>query len=606
MFNSKDYSYLLQTAAGRQWKITGTDRRAGVNVPLFSLYSDKSTGIGEFPDLKLLIDWCRKTGMSLIQLLPLNDAGSHFAPYNADSSFALDPMYLSLDSMPLSSKLKKEVAALKLKYPANKKRVDYKIKKAKLNILRKIFREQSSKKIITFDKFSEDNRFWLEDYVLFKALKEKFKRVHWNEWPEEYRNKDTETIGAFIKKHEKEILFEKWLQWQAFTQLSSVKKYAEKKGALLMGDLPFLVSGDSADVWAAPHFFKLHRVAGAPPDLYFAKGQRWGMPPYDWSEIKKDSFSYLRNRLRYAENFYHLYRVDHSVGLFRVWTIDVDEPHENYGLNGKFDPEDESVWEEHGRKLLSVMLEASSMLPCAEDLGTIPECSFRVLEDFGIPGTDVARWMKDWGKSYDFLPPKNYRKTGLSTLSTHDMTSFCLWWHFEAGTVDRLLFERKARAIGISEEQLLKPFDLKGSRHQRLRWKEEICSDKELRTCLGINEKEGSDLIDLYHGSFREKIKYLRYLGKDPKKAMDLTKELVIRAIEKLGSSASIFTVLLLQDWLSIGGEKIYQDWDFRINTPGTIGKQNWTLRMPLSLNKMLSMKYNKRIAEINKFSNRR
>ncbi len=151
-----------------------------------------------------------------------------------------------------------------------------------------------------------------------------------------------------------------------------------------MGDLPFLVSRDSADVWAYKNYFKLTLSSGAPPDMYFSMGQRWGMPPYSWDNIEAGNYSYIRERLLYAENFFDMFRIDHFIGLFRVWTIDLKTPEELKGLYGRFDPEDNYYWEEHGKKILEVINNSTTMLACAEDLGTVPDCSDKVLKEFSV------------------------------------------------------------------------------------------------------------------------------------------------------------------------------------------------------------------------------
>src|SRR3989338_2636598 len=143
--------------------------------------------------------------------------------------------------------------------------------------------------------------------------------------------------------------------------------------------------------------------------MYCAKGQRWGMPTYNWEAIAGDGYRYLKEKLKYAENFYDILRLDHVVGLFRIWSTPYDEPAENKGLNGFFDPRDENMWGEHGRRILSVMLNSTDMLLSAEDLGIIPKTCPKTLEELGIPGNDVERWTKDWNVKHDFLGPEDYR-----------------------------------------------------------------------------------------------------------------------------------------------------------------------------------------------------
>src|SRR3989338_8518905 len=275
------YQDFLQAPTAAQWKRFGTSRRAGVATPLFSLYSSQSTGIGEIPDLPLLVDWCRKTGLSIIQLLPMNDVGFDFRPYDAQSTFALEPMYLDLNHLVgvKAAAFRNEIEDLRRSFPCGSQKVNYGIKAAKLKLLKEIFDKSKNQLPAAFGSFVEKNRYWLNDYVLFKAIKESKGQTGWESWPQELRDKN-ETALRRIENESKDVMhFHRWIQWQLFEQFAVVKQYANKKGVLLMGDLPFLVSRDSADVWAHQNYFKLELSAGAPPDLYFSEGQKWGMPP---------------------------------------------------------------------------------------------------------------------------------------------------------------------------------------------------------------------------------------------------------------------------------------------------------------------------------------
>ena len=207
-----------------------------------------------------------------------------------------------------------------------------------------------------------------------------------------------------------------------------------------MGNLPVLSSWDSADVWAHPEFFKLEFAAGAPPDVFSRKGQRWGRPgapTHNWEKIAGDGYRYLKEKLKYAGEFYDILRIDHVIGLFRIWSIPLQDPLENEGMNGSFDPPDEREWEEHGRKILSVMLNNAKMLLYGEDLGIIPTACPRTMEAMAVPGIDVQRWAKDWNGTQDFLPPEDYRFLAVATLSTHDTTNWNAWWEEESVPEER-------------------------------------------------------------------------------------------------------------------------------------------------------------------------
>jgi len=429
------YEFLLTTPLNKQWRRIGLKRRAGIIVPLFFIYSKNSLGIGEIPDLKLAIDWCQKTGNSILELLPLNDSGFNFSPYSCQSSFALDPLYLSLRELVNVEKenLEKELKILTKKFPTKTERVNYEIKGAKLEKLWQIFLKRAKLSSKKFKKFLRENQYWLEDYCLFRILKEEHQEKKWQSWEEPFRTAQKKALQEFKRAHQKELEFQKWLQWQLFEQLRKVHQYAQSRGVLLKGDLPWLVAEDSADVWAQPGYFELAFSAGAPPDAFSKKGQRWGLPPLNWEKVFAENFVYpvrkvrfsngveppgfsngiyFKEKLKYAENFYDLFRIDHVIGIFRIWKIAKESPKSLKGLPGFFAPTDENLWEEQGRRILLKIIQSTEMLACAEDLGTVPFCCPKVLRELGIPGIKVQRWAE------------NYPALSIATLSTHDTSNW--------------------------------------------------------------------------------------------------------------------------------------------------------------------------------------
>ncbi len=593
----------------KQWKRIGTQRRGGVATPLFSVYSESSIGIGELPDLKLLIDWCRRAGLSIIQLLPMNDVGFKFTPYDAQSTFALEPMYLSLGQMTAVDlkPFEKDIESLKSKFPAKTANVDYGIKAAKLKLLLKMFKKAAGSLPDAFYRFTRENQYWLEDFVTFKVIKDIQDQKGWESWPDDLKHKQPSAVQAIRSEYPFEIKFHQWLQWQIFEQFRTVKKYAGEQQVLLMGDLPFLVARDSADVWAHQNYFKLDFSSGAPPDLYFARGQRWGMPPYNWEQVASHQYDYIKEKLKYADHFYDLFRIDHVIGVYRLWSIPMTEPEENAGLNGTYDPEDEARWEEHGRWLLSVMADHTEMLPCGEDLGTVPKCSNSVLEDFGIPGMDVQRWQKDWGKTYDFLKPDAYRSCSIAVISTHDMTPLGAWWRYEAGTVNETLFRRQCEHSKIDYDVVKdRLFDFKNSIHERLRWNPSVSDEAKLLEIIQLQEPEAAPFLDFYRGSFDEKQKYCAFTGIDEKEInQSLSAESLDKALRAVYATASVFSIQLLQDFLALNPPWNRDKWEFRINFPGTFGGKNWSLRMPCSLEEMLKSKIASQIKRIQDASKR-
>lgn len=609
-----DYSHFLNTKTADKWHKTGLKRRAGVVAPLFSVYSQKSVGIGEIPDIKLLVRWCQKTGISIIQLLPMNDVGYDFAPYNSVSSFALEPMYLSINGLKNVNLnlFKKELRELKRTIPGGKEKVNYKIKHEKLKILYKIFRVTYVKGIKKFEDFKKENNYWLKDYALYKVIKEIEQNRSWENWDGKYKNRDEEALSEIESVFSEKINFYYWIQWQLYEQFKSVRKYAKKKSILLMGDIPFLVSRDSADIWAHKNYFKLDFSSGAPPDMYFAMGQRWGMPTYNREELEKDNYSYIKEKLRYADKFYDMYRIDHFVGFFRLWSIAMDCPQEQGGLSGYYDPRDENLWEETGKKLLDVMIASSDMLPCAEDLGTIPQCSPKVLWEYGIPGMNVQRWVKDFNGSDNFINPEHYRINSVATISTHDSSTIIDWWHNETGTIDEKLFKRFCDNKNINSErcgEIVKNlFDTEKSKYGRLYWKSEITDTNKLVEILGINYDVSWNIINIYKESYNERLKFLEFLGLEPNGSDFKINPLFIkRVLEKINQSASIFSIQLLQEWLFLDDALFVkgEETSYRINFPGVINDSNWTFVMPVGLETMLNLGINTEIRKIIEDSDR-
>jgi 4-alpha-glucanotransferase len=620
MSKSLDYSFLLRSPTVDKWRRIGIRRRAGVAVPLFSIYSSESIGIGEIPDLKLAVDWCKKAGMSILQLLPLNEVGYGFSPYDSISTFALEPIYLrisELKNVDIDS-FSHDIDRLKECFSKNDPRVNYEIKHAKLEILRRIFNSANSKARDELDHFVSENKYWMRDYALYKVIREKNSFESWEQWQKRLSNHDRNVLKILEKKNASEIQFQYWLQWQLYEQLTEIKKYAGQNGVLIMGDMPFLVSRDSADVWSHQNYFKLSYSAGAPHDMYFALGQKWGTPPYNWSNIRKDKFKYIEERLKYAQNFYDMYRIDHFVGLFRVWTFPLYSKggagSGRQELDGKFDPDKVRTWQRHGKKIINAMLRSSHMLPCAEDLGTVPECSFKTLHEYGIPGTDFQRFLKN-KKDYSFVKSQKYRKHSSAVISTHDSSFFINWWNYEAGTVDEKLFELTCIKAGLSGRNIgeLKKelFDRKRSIHGRLYCIQNLKKAKKTFGSFGINKMDLKKLMAIYIKAYDEKRKFVKYLNYSDKVDPKANFRLFEKCFEIISGSASIFSIQLLHElmYLDRGLFGKVNNWSYRINQPGIMDSRNWTLRIPLSLEELIESKTGRRITgtikRINKKSNR-
>ncbi len=373
------------------WERIGKFSHHGVSVPLFSLRTEKNCGIGEFLDLLPVIEWCRDVGFDVVQLLPINDSGSDPSPYNPLSSSALDPVYLSLFELGIDApKVFSRLEALEMK------------QKLLFGLFEKEYESAA------FQLFVKEHP-WLENYAKFKALKQQNQNRHWQEWDQ---GKEAPL---------KQIHFQMFLQFHAFRQMEMVKTYADQHGIKIKGDIPILLSPDSADVWADPHLFNLEFSAGAPPDYYNPKGQNWGFPLFNWDRMQKEQFHWWKMRLKSVEKLYHIYRIDHVVGFFRLWGIAKGKS----AIDGNFFPSDSAEWTAHGKAILEMMIDASPLLPMAEDLGTIPKEVYLVLKELGICGTKVMRFEK---VGREFTPLDEYEPISMTTLGTHDMEPLQSWW----------------------------------------------------------------------------------------------------------------------------------------------------------------------------------
>ena len=373
-----------------QWDKIGKRHHHGVVIPLFALRSQNSCGIGEFFDLIPMIDWCASLNLDVIQLLPINDTAEDPSPYNAASSCALEPSYLSLKALP------------------NIGNLDFTVFQP-LTELQKVARNEVRRLKLT----------WLYDYFLinFKVVSEQkpyiefVKKQDWLCDYAEFKNDGRKDFHYFI-------------QYLCFDQMAKVKEHASSKNIFLKGDIPILLSQYSADVVADPKLFDLSLDAGAPPDFFNSEGQHWGFPLMNWDAMRATGFQWWKRRLKIAEEFFHIYRIDHVVGLFRIWGI----PKGDKPINGHFVPTDHTLWQPQGRQILEMMIDSTSMLPIAEDLGVVPQEVIQILQELGICGTKVIRWKRRWGGNLDYVPYEEYEPYNLTTITTHDAEPLLLWW----------------------------------------------------------------------------------------------------------------------------------------------------------------------------------
>ena len=424
---------LSNTPTYSLFKKIGIKDHHGFCIPLSSIRSKKSSGIGEFNDLTYLISWCNEIKMDTIQLLPLNETYyKDPSPYNSLSSCALDYIYLTLDILPYHEKnIYLQELIEKLRKLNSTKRVKFdKVRKLKITWLFEYYKTYFSKykELESYTSFTNKNQ-WLKPYSTFRTLKNKFKGKKWWKWPKKYQNPTEEFINNYINSNQIDTDFFIFLQYLCFTQLSNVKDYATKKKVLLKGDIPILINPDSADVWYYRAVFNMDKIAGAPPDDFNSKGHKWGFPIFDWDYLKETDYFWWKQKLSVISDLYHIYRIDHAVGFFRIWAIGLkDKP-----SLGQFLPKDPSKWKDIGEEHFMMLINASYQLPIAEDLGFIPKIVYTSLKKLGICGTKVPRWQRTT-KMCDYEP------ISLTTISTHDTETMQQWWKSSKEEAQTLCF----------------------------------------------------------------------------------------------------------------------------------------------------------------------
>ena len=419
---------LLNTVLGFHWEQIGIHHHKGINLPLSALHSHQSCGIGEFLDLIALIEWCSDLNIDTIQLLPLNDSGLDPSPYNALSSCALNPIYISLHHLPNIQYHKDLIEELQSIQKLNlSPRISFQEVHFKKMAFLSLYFEKEGNNLLSspdFISFITENT-WLKPYALFKVLKEKNNQTHFCFWLDEHKNISKETAEQLFTEFLSECSFHIALQHLCFLQLKHVKQHAKEKNIFLKGDIPILISPDSADVWFEPHLFDLQISVGVPPDPYNEEGQYWGFPMPKWDVMREEGFLWWKNRLHYASHFYDIYRIDHVFGLFRLWAIQTGRP----SSEGHYEPIQKELWEPLGRELLLTFIKSSSMLPIAEDLGDALSMIRTVLKELGICGTKLIRWEKN--NQNHFIEPSLYSPISLTCVSTHDSTTLEQWWRDE-------------------------------------------------------------------------------------------------------------------------------------------------------------------------------
>ncbi len=441
---------------------------AGVLVPLFALRGEGDLGIGDIGALREFIDWVAQIGFKLVQLLPINETGADNSPYNAISAMAIEPttLHLAPDSSPdlTYEDFDAAIAGADLR-SLRLGEVKYRqVKKLKRRILEKAFANfsanASEERQLEFETFCAEEAEWLRDYAFFRVLMEENEdSAAWNRWPAQHQSieRARNWLHALPQDRQARLAtrqkFFCYVQWMAHQQWRAIKSYAEERGVALMGDIPFGISYYSADVFARPDQFVLDWCGGAPPEPYFKEdvftqkwGQNWGIPLYRWERMRADDFEWWRERVRAVRRIFHLFRIDHVLGFYRIYAfpwrprknkqffpLDWNQMLERTsGRAPGFVPRDDGTPENseankrEGEEYLRVVLdEAGTTRVIGEDLGLVPDYVRPNLRALGIAGFKIPQWEV---RGERVTPGNEYERLSVATYTTHDHKPIRALW----------------------------------------------------------------------------------------------------------------------------------------------------------------------------------
>jgi 4-alpha-glucanotransferase len=443
---------------------------AGVLAPLFALRTETDLGIGDLEALRQFVDWAAGVGFKVVQLLPINEMGGDHSPYNAISAVALEPTTLHLapgSPVDLTQEDFDEVIAQHDLQKLRKGGVKHdRVRRLKMSLLEKSFAAftrrmaEDSAYATAFVSFCESERGWLAEYAFFRALMEENGNTEtWDRWPEEHGSGEMARAWLAEQTPDKQRRFAsresffKYVQWVAFEQWAAMKAFAEARGVALMGDIPFGVNLYSADVYSHRDEFALEWSGGAPPEPYFKDdeftqkwGQNWGLPLYRWDVMRTRNFSWWRQRVRGVRKIFHVFRIDHVLGFYRIyafpWRPDRNQEFlplswdEMWARTGgaipQFYPRDDFTRENceanqrEGEEYLRAVLDAAGdARVVGEDLGTVPDYVRPSLHSLGVAGFKIPQWevRQDRVKRGE-----DYERLSVATYATHDHKPIRALW----------------------------------------------------------------------------------------------------------------------------------------------------------------------------------
>lgn len=429
-------------------------RHLGINVPLSALSSSSSWGIGEIGDLDRYAEWLDLAGCDRLMLLPIGTMPTgQTSPYSACSAMAIDPIYLSVDAMEdfrriggvagLGEDNRRLISQVR-ESPTTRFADVRRVKEAAIGqafdrFLRDEWNDRTTR-AAAFAGFTSREKWWLDDYALFRSCETLWPARSWREWPEGAARRDERTLAELRRQLSREIKYTQYVQWIADLQWRAARQALQARGIALYGDLPFVVDTHSADVWSRQHEFLTDVSVGVPPDAFSDTGQDWGLPMYRWDVIAATGFAWIQQRARRMAALYDGFRVDHLVGFYRTY---------GRAPNGEQfflpDNEDTQLWQ--GEQVMRTFLSAGAAV-VAEDLGTVPEFVRASIARLGIGGYKVLRWERVWHEpGRPFLLPSHYPRRAVATTGTHDTEPIKVWWN-EADIEERVAIVELLARVG--------------------------------------------------------------------------------------------------------------------------------------------------------------
>lgn len=627
--------------------------QSGVAVPLFSLHSKTNIGIGEYLDLIPFGRWSELCGFNIIQLLPVNDTGAESSPYSARSAFALNPVFINIQSVQGSSEFEEEIDSARDEFEKLGKIDYYRISTWKRVILRKIFdnRYDQLKKDAQLTKWISQNS-WAKAYCVYCTLKAQNNESSWKDW-KNFQDPTDKDIEKLWTKYIKDNLYQAWMQFIAEMQFTAAVNEVSKMGIHIKGDIPILINEDSADVWADRKYFSLADRAGAPPDMFSYGGQNWGFPTYRWDVLEADNFSWWKLRLAQASKFYHAYRIDHVLGFFRIWAIPETE---TTGILGRFQPSIPLTWETFQRAgiykgTLDYLRNPNFSVDQIRDF--LGEDTDRVLHIFfeNMPGSSDRFVLKKEFQSEKAIlgqdQPQQVKDAMLKVywnrvfIPTGDENTFYPYWYWYNQPVLFTLPENEQKIIGeiirqneheqdsLWEQNATKLLSVLANETDMLVCAEDLgavpnCVPTVLKklNILSLRIERWARNWNAPYSPYYDVEEYprlsvcttschdtstLRGLWEEPDFDKDLywshthlsgnapekmTPPTARNILSHIFSSNSMFCILPAQDYFALSSvlSEVPAN-EERVNIPGTVGGANWSYRMPCTVEQLLENK---------------